>query len=163
MSPSSPDPMPTSVLFDVFALGQAVKQLLLTTMADGPLRPEEYAIYSAIFELESLTPTQLAARLGMPLTTAVDHVRALEARGHARRVPNPRDGRSYLVVLTSDGLAAHRDANRRFELAYRAFAEALPGGEQLAAEHLADLRAAAERATLALTEGAVRPARGSAR
>lgn len=138
--------MATSVLFDVFALGQAVRRLLMTTMADGPLRPEEYAIYSAVFEAESLTPTEMAARLGMPLMTAIDHVRALEARGHARRVPHPRDGRSYRVVLTAEGLAAHREANRRFELAFAAFVRELPGGEGRAKAALAEIRAAADRA-----------------
>ena len=43
MSPDRADPMATSVLFDVFVLGQAVRRLLMSTMADGPLRPEEYA------------------------------------------------------------------------------------------------------------------------
>ena len=146
-----PDPMATSVLFDVFALGQSVRRLLMTTMADGPLRPEEYAVYSAVFEAESLTPTTMAARLGMPLTTVMDHVRTLADRGHARRIPHPHDGRSYLVVLTAEGLAAHRDANRRFERAYRAFAAALPDGEATAKAALAEVRGAAERAREGLT------------
>jgi DNA-binding MarR family transcriptional regulator len=153
--PDPPDPLTTSVLFDVFALGQAVRRLLMTTMARGPLRPEDYAVYSAIFELEALTPTAMADRLGMPLTTVVDHLRALEARGHVRRMPNPRDGRSYLVALTTEGLAAHRAANQQFELAYRAFADSLPGGEALAGQHLSDLRSAAERATATLELEAV--------
>ena len=147
------DPMATSVLFDVFALGQSVRRLLMTTMADGPLRPEEYAVFSAVFEAESLTPTEMAARLGLPLTTVMDHVRALEGRGHARRIPHPHDGRSYLIVLTADGLAAHREANRRFERAYRAFADALPDGEARAKEGLLAVRGAAELAREALTVG----------
>ncbi len=110
----------TSLLFDVFALSQTVGQLLAGAMRDGPLTPTEYAIYSAIFELEAATPTILAARLGMRLTTFMDQLRLLESRGHARRIPHPTDGRSYKVVLTAAGREAHLAANRRFEDAHRA-------------------------------------------
>jgi DNA-binding MarR family transcriptional regulator len=47
--------------------------------------------------------TELAAELGMPLTTASDIVRRLEARTHIRRMPNPDDGRSFLFELTAAG------------------------------------------------------------
>jgi DNA-binding MarR family transcriptional regulator len=135
-----------SLLFDVFVLGERVHELLSLALADTPLRPAEYAVYSVLFEEESVSPTAMAATLGMPLTTAVDHIRAMEARGHARRLPNPRDGRSFLVVLTAEGLRAHREANRRFEVAYRAFVEALPAGEAASRRALAGLLDAAERA-----------------
>src|SRR5690349_15738534 len=103
-----------SLFFDVFALGHSIGRLLAVAMADSPLTPEDYAIYSAIFEDERITPTALARRLGMPLTTAMDQVARLESRGHARRSPDPRDGRASLITLTAQGLAAHRDANRFF-------------------------------------------------
>src|SRR5207247_2060985 len=104
-------------------------RLLASAMRDGPLTPSEYAVYSAIFELESASPTALAGRLGMRLTTFMDHLRLVEGRGHARRLRNPRDGRSYLVTLTAGGLDAHRAANRQFEAAYAAFIAGLDGGE----------------------------------
>jgi DNA-binding MarR family transcriptional regulator len=62
-----------------------------------------YAALSAIGAFGPLTLTDLAAILGMPLTTASDAVRRLEARGHAARRPNPADGRSQLLELTKDG------------------------------------------------------------
>jgi DNA-binding MarR family transcriptional regulator len=136
----------TSLLFDVFATSQAVGRLLAAAMRDGPLTPSEYAISSAIFELEAATPTALAARLGMPLTTFADHVRALELRGHAARLPHPTDRRSYRVVLTAAGREAHRAANAGFEAAHRAFTAALPNGEASVRQGLQDIRAAADRA-----------------
>lgn len=145
MSPASGRPI-RSIFFELYALSQAVRQLLLTTMADGPLTPEEYALYSAVFEAESLTPTDLAARLSMPITTVMERVRVLEERGHARRVSHPRDGRSYLLVLTAAGRVAHRQANERFELAYSAFLESLAGDEVRAHAQLERLRRAAEHA-----------------
>jgi DNA-binding MarR family transcriptional regulator len=147
---------PTSIFFEVFALGQAVRQVLMSTMSDAALTPEEYAIYSAIFEAEALTPTQMAARLGMPLTTVMERVRLLETRGHARRVKNERDGRSYHLVLTAQGLAAHRHANARFEIAYQRFLDALGGDESRAHAHMTRLRSAAERATELKAKGRAR-------
>jgi DNA-binding MarR family transcriptional regulator len=134
----------TSLLFDVFATNQAVARLLAAAMRDSPLTPAEYAIYSAIFELEAATPTTLAARLGMPLSTLADHLRTVEGRGHAARLPHPTDGRSYRVVLTAAGREAHRAANAGFEEAHRAFTSALPAGEERARAGLQDIRTAVE-------------------
>jgi DNA-binding MarR family transcriptional regulator len=149
MTPTSrPDP-PTSLLFDVFALSQAVGRLLDSHMADSPLTPSEYAFYSAIFETESITPTALAVRLGMPLTTVMDHLARLEVRGHCFRMTDPLDRRATRVVLTAAGLGAHRAANASFERAYQAFENTLTRDESDLQQALAEVRAAAELATLA--------------
>ena len=108
---SRPDPLETSLLFDVFALNQAVGRMLADAMRDGPLTPSEYAVYSAIFELEAASPTELAARLGMRLTTFIDQLRLVEARGHARRIPTRPIGAPIASSsLRRLGLAAHRAA-----------------------------------------------------
>jgi DNA-binding MarR family transcriptional regulator len=137
--------MATSLLFDVFALNQAVGRLLGSVMADGPLSPAEYALYSAVFELEAASPTALAERLGMPLTTLVDRLREVEARGHARRLPNPVDRRSHRVVLTAAGLAAHAAAGRLFEIAHRAVIASLSASEADARDGLRRVRDAVDR------------------
>lgn len=153
----------TSLMFDVFAMGQAVARLLATAMRDGPLTPAEYAAYSAVFELEAATPTQLAARLGMRLTTFMDQLRLLESRGHARRIPHPTDGRSYKVVLTAGGREAHRAANRRFEDADRALWSCLPEHERGAQASLRAIKTAAEAALRDVAEVASpRPQAGRA-
>ena len=146
MPASRPEPLATSILFDVFALNQAVGRLLASAMRDGPLTPGEYAVYSAIFELEAASPTELAARLGMRLTTFVDQLRVIQGRGHARRLAHPTDRRSYRVVLTSAGLEAHRAANRLFEGAYQAFTRRLPEGVESAKQALEVVRRAADAA-----------------
>jgi DNA-binding MarR family transcriptional regulator len=77
----------------------------------------------------------------------------MERRGHARRRPHPRDGRATLVTLTTAGLGAHREANRRFEAAYRAFLEALPHDEVASRSILMAIRTAAiEAATFESAE-----------
>ena len=153
MSPR-PDPLETSLLFDVFALNQAVGWMLADAMRDGPLSPSEYAVYSAIFELEAASPTELAARLGMRLTTCIDQLRVVESRGHARRITNPADRRSYRLALTAEGLATHRAAAVLFEAAAVRFAAELGEDEHVASATLRSLREAAERARVALASRA---------
>lgn len=152
MSDGGEGALGTSILFDVFALNQAVGRLLTAAMRGGPLTPSEYAVYSAVFELEAASPTQLAARLGMRLTTFMDQLRLLEGRGHVRRVEHPRDRRSYRVVLTNAGLEAHRVANRRFEEAFQAFVAHLPDGEAVTKAGLLVVREAAEAALSSVAE-----------
>jgi DNA-binding MarR family transcriptional regulator len=158
----SADPLETSLLFEVFALNQAVARFLRDAMRDGPLTPAEFAVYSAVFELEAAAPTRIAARLGMSLTTFMDQLRVMEARGHARRVDHPSDRRSYRLVLTAEGLAAHRAANRSFEAAYDAFAAALGEDEEGPKRVLQALRQAAEDAGRRLGPASRSPSAGRA-
>jgi len=139
-----------SVFFEVYALNQSIRHLLAVAMAQSPLNPEQYAIYSAIFEDEAITPSRMAERLGMPLTTVMDHVARLEARGHARRTVDLRDRRQTLVALTAQGLAAHRGANLFFERAYDSFADALVTDEVAVTRSLDLIRDAVEAAVAAL-------------
>lgn len=149
--PEPPRVTTYSLFFDLFVLGQRIRGLLEAAMAGAELRPEDYAIYSVVFEDEQVSPTAMAAQLSMPLTTIMDAIRTMEQRGHARRVPNARDRRSYLVVLTGDGLRAHREAHDRFMVAYESFVGELPRGEAAAQGEVADLMAAADRAAVHVT------------
>jgi DNA-binding MarR family transcriptional regulator len=139
-----------SLLFDVFVLGQRIRQLMAVGLEDAPLKPEEYAVYSVVFEEEAVSPTTMASMMSMPLTTVADYVRTMESRGHVRRIPNPRDGRSYLLVLTASGRKAHRDTNRSFNRVHAALSAALPHGDQHARRELAAIAEAAESASRSL-------------
>ena len=86
-----------------------------------------------------------ALSLGGPLTTVLFRIRRLERRGHAERIPNPDDGRSFLIRLTPAGQKLLRTARPRF----RRYAEAVEArlgetGVAGAREHLAALRAAVD-------------------
>ncbi|MDQ1696863.1 MAG: Winged helix DNA-binding domain [Frankiaceae bacterium] len=141
-----------SILFEVFALGQQVRQLLVEAMRDSPLNPQDYAFLSAVFEDEAPTPTQLARRLGMPLSTTVEQVQMFEQRGYLRRFPNPRDGRSYLVALTAGGGRAHRAAAVEFDRVYAAVVRGLGRSEPAVARALRQLRGAVRQAQIAQTQ-----------
>jgi DNA-binding MarR family transcriptional regulator len=119
-----------SFLFDLFVLGHRVRGLLSQTMAGAGLRPDEYAVYSAVLKVGPLTISELAQAMGMPLTTVSDYVRTMTGRGHARRSRNPADSRSYLVALTEDGVAAHHAARAGFTEAINRIRQVLPIPEQ---------------------------------
>jgi DNA-binding MarR family transcriptional regulator len=66
---------------------------------------EQLALLSLIATVEPITPTALAAELGVPLTTLADALRRLDARGELEREPNPTDQRSHLISLSGEGRA----------------------------------------------------------
>jgi DNA-binding MarR family transcriptional regulator len=57
----------------------------------------------------------------MPLSTVAFRVKRIERRGHAERVPNPDDGRSFLIRLTPKG----KRLLDRARPAFRDYAEAV--------------------------------------
>jgi DNA-binding MarR family transcriptional regulator len=59
----------------------------------------------------------MSEMLGMPLTTVLDYVRALDRAGHLVRTAHPFDGRSIELSLNRSGLAAQKRANRHWEVA----------------------------------------------
>jgi len=100
-----------SLLFDVFVLNQRLRTLLSIALAETGMRPDEYAVYSLLFEAGPLTPTDMARQMGMPLTTVLDYARSMNARGHVRRSAHANDGRAYQLRLSSEGLTAFHRAS----------------------------------------------------
>src|SRR3954452_7669600 len=123
---------PPTVLFDVFWAQQERKRLIGAALAGVDLPPEDYPLYVLIGAEGPWTPTGLAERMLMPLSTVVFRVKRLEGRGHAARLPNPDDRRSFLIELTPEG----RRLLNRARPAFRDYAEAIEarlGPEQVAA------------------------------
>jgi DNA-binding MarR family transcriptional regulator len=117
------DTGPDTILLDVFRTNQVRERLVATALEGLALPPEDYPFYVLVGAEGPLTPTALAARTEMPLSTVLYRVGRLERRGHAERKPNPDDRRSYLLSLTADGQELLRAARPRF----RALAEAVEG------------------------------------
>jgi DNA-binding MarR family transcriptional regulator len=101
--PDSPRTRGRNVLFRLFVLGQLADDLLGRAMAGQELNPNDFAVQSAVRAFQPITPTRLAALLGMPPTTLSSYLRRLEARRQIRRQPNPEDGRSTLLKVTKAG------------------------------------------------------------
>ena len=134
-----------TILLDLFRTNQVRERLIATAMEGLELPPEDYPFYVIIGAEGPWTPTELAARLEMPLSTVLFRVRRLEKRGHAERTPNPDDRRSYLVQLTDAGQRLLGEARPRFR-AYAEAVEARLGTERIGQmrEGLTDLREAIE-------------------
>jgi len=112
---------PPTILFEVFWTQQQRERLVEAALAGIELPAADYPFYVMIGAEGPWTPTRLAERLLMPLSTVLFRVRRLERRGHAERVPNPDDGRSFLVRLTPAG----RQLLDRARPAFRDYAEAV--------------------------------------
>jgi DNA-binding MarR family transcriptional regulator len=136
----------------LFALDQQLAGLLAQTMRDAPLKPGEFAVYSALRLEQPVTPTRLASVLGMPATTLSSALRKMTEAGHLARLPNPADGRSALVELTTAGVAVTVGCFPAFRTAIDAFREQLT--EEFVTEHdLLRVLEGASRAIAAASEG----------
>jgi len=135
-----------SLLFELYAASSAARSLVAAAMDGSPLTPEEFAVYSILFDEGPHAPTELAHRAGMPPTSMSHFVRGMLERGHARRLPSTEDRRSYRIVLTPAGLDAHAAAAERFAEAEDRFVRALAADEEAAREILRTIGRAATTA-----------------
>jgi DNA-binding MarR family transcriptional regulator len=113
--------------------------MLSEALAEAPLTPSEYAVYSFLFEHPHCTPTQMAQGLGMPMQTASDWLANLRRRRHITTTRSIADGRSYTVSLTTAGRAAQRATNKVFDDVNRRYLESLPKSEHAYRTDLARL------------------------
>ena len=125
----------------LFALNQQLSALLARAMADAPLTPGDFAVYSALRLMQPTTPTELAAALGMRVTTLSSVLAKMEALAHLKRQSNPADGRSRLISLTDEGVTATERCFPAFGHAIRLFRSHLAADEQ---EVLRSLEAASQ-------------------
>ena len=84
------------------------------------------ALLTHIRHLQPVSPTAVALASGAPPTTLRDNIQRLVDRRLIRRLPNPDDGRSYLLVLTQRGDIAVRAADPALLVAYVKLEERLP-------------------------------------
>lgn len=112
-----------TIFLDLFLANQRRKRMIEAALAQTELPAEDYPLYVLVGAEGPWTPTGLAGRLEMPLSTMLFRLRRLERRGHAERFPNPDDRRSYLIRLTDDGQRLLAEARP----AFRAYAEAIEG------------------------------------
>ncbi|MCV2392899.1 winged helix DNA-binding protein [Actinotalea sp. M2MS4P-6] len=103
-----------NVLFDVWLAARATTALVDDAVRASGLNADEFAVYSVLAATDGMAPSDLARWMSAPATTVSSYIGRFTRRGHVRRVPNPEDGRSYLVQLTEAGRAAHLDAGRGF-------------------------------------------------
>jgi len=135
-----------TILLEVFRTNQLRERLIAAALAPTDLPPDDYPMYVLVGAEGPWTPTALAARTQMPLSTVLFRLRRLEGRGHAERIPNPEDQRSYRVRLTASGERLLGEARPRF----RAYAEAVEA--RLGKRRIEALRKAHEELQRAIEE-----------
>jgi DNA-binding MarR family transcriptional regulator len=96
-------PRHPSFLLTAWTTAPRIEQLMRRELEAADADTPQFALLTAIFLLEPVTPTRLAAEMGMPPATVSDRLRELFDLGHIRRAPNPRDGRSYVITTTAAG------------------------------------------------------------
>ena len=117
----------------VFALGQQVRSVLDLTFVDAPLRPDEFAVYSALRLIGATTPAQLADELGMGRSTLSNRLRKMEDQGHLLRRRHPDDGRSSVIELSPAAVRLTEQCFPAFSRAISVFRAHLDDEEQLLA------------------------------
>ncbi len=137
----------------LFALSQQLSGLLGRAMAEAPLSPSDFAVYSALRLIEPTTPTELAATIGMRVTTLSSVLAKMESQSHLRRQPNPADGRSRLISLTDQGRKATEDCFGPFGQAIDAFRRHLAVDERHVLSCLEAVSSALRDAATDLTAG----------
>jgi DNA-binding MarR family transcriptional regulator len=141
--PPGREGMQFSLLYFLFTAERAAE-----TLVDSTLEPDVadgYAAMSLIRMNGPQTPSAIAQQLGMLLTTTSALIERMARRGHVARVPNPDDGRSYLVDLTDEGVARHRETMPVFTKLMVEVLEELEHTPAEVAEALQDLERAVRR------------------
>jgi DNA-binding MarR family transcriptional regulator len=134
-----------TVLLDLATTSTVARTLIQECMAGLPAG-DDFVIYTLLAVYGEPNPTELAQKIGAPLTTVSDRLNRLVERGHAERIPNPADRRSTLFRMTDDGWAAFREAQPRF-------LEMLQGVHDRLDRPLEDVRAALASLERALQAG----------
>jgi DNA-binding MarR family transcriptional regulator len=142
----APKPPTPNFLFPVFVTGQLSGALLGRAIESTGLTPNEFAVLSLIAIRAPVAPSELAQTSGMPATTMSDYIARLHRRRLVRRLPNPDDGRSYLLELTDTGHTRNARAIEGLRESNRAIAAQLGAESVEVRESLLRLEDALRRA-----------------
>jgi DNA-binding MarR family transcriptional regulator len=84
------------------------------------------ALLTHVRDHAPVSPSTVSLAAGVPATTLRDNIQRLVDRRLVRRVPNPADGRSYLIVPTKRGVAVAAAAGDALFEAYDELERLLP-------------------------------------
>lgn len=127
---------PRSVLADLpFLLAKATlgfrrfNDQTLRAVGVKPMAPGMATVLHAVEELGEGTVSRLVEATHLPNGTLTGLLDTLEQNKHIRRVPNPADGRSWIVGLTPQGRRLCEKLRVRHRLVLGVFGEALSQSE----------------------------------
>ena len=145
-----------SLLFDFFVTAQRLRRVLADGLRGSGMRPDEYAVYSLLFEKGPMTASAMAQALGMPLTTVLDYAREMTEARHLVRTSHPFDGRATELSLSRAGVAAQKRAHRHWDVVRKYVEEGLDVPIPQVRRSLRALDESAERAALRLRRSGAR-------
>src|SRR6266576_2887822 len=96
-----------TILLDVFLTNQRRKRMIAAALADTELPAEDYPVYVLVGAEGPWTPTGLATRLEMPLSTMLFRLGRLERRG-SNKIGSLRAGLEELRQAVLAELEARR-------------------------------------------------------
>jgi len=149
-----------NLALDLFVLDQHLGQLVDAALQPTGLTGALYAVYSQL-AAQSQTPGQLTESLGVRPTTLSGYLSTMEGRSHLSRERHKSDGRSRVLVLTSEGRRQWADARPHFRRAIQALDRHIGDAADVDAlrRQLGRLDAAVRSATEAVADGIRRPGR----
>jgi DNA-binding MarR family transcriptional regulator len=136
------------LLLQPYVLAQLAGTLVEAVIEGSDVQGGEYAVASWLNVVGRATPTALARDLGLAPTTLSAIIDRLVRKSQVRRVPNPDDGRSYLLELTARGKATNARNGARFARVIERVRAHLDADEEATLEALRTLESAL-RLTLA--------------
>ncbi len=93
-------------------VGTAIQSGFKDVLSRWQLRPQQFAILTALRAAGSASQQELCQALGIDSGNMVELVDGLEALGYAQRRRDPHDRRRYLLAMTEAGQAAFADMTK---------------------------------------------------
>jgi DNA-binding MarR family transcriptional regulator len=134
------------IFLQFWLAAQPIGRLIEHAIRESKMSAADYAVLSAVDELEPVTPADIARLTGAPRPTLTAQIERLQRAGLVKRRRNPSDGRSYMLELTARGRRTKDENGRALLAAHRALAAHLPDDDRQVTAMLGRLRAAAETA-----------------
>ena len=113
-------------------VGTAIQSGFKDVLSRWQLRPQQFAILTALRAAGSASQQELCQALGIDSGNMVELVDGLEALGYAQRRRDPRDRRRYLLAMTEAGQAAFADMTKAADEYTSGFLAPLDQAEQAA-------------------------------
>jgi DNA-binding MarR family transcriptional regulator len=143
------------LLLKTATTSQYVGQIVEIQLARVGIPGYLLALLTHVRDRAPVAPSAISRASGVPMTTLRDNIQRLVDRKLVRRVPNPQDGRSYLLKITARGTAVLRAADPALLEAYLALEDRLPRSREEYEQMLDELNRALEGALDELSVPAV--------
>ena len=136
-STATATPMPTPPLgctnFKLRQLLRSVSKLYDAELAHAGLKGSQFSLLSHVLSLGPISPSDLAARMGMDASTLTRNLRPLTSKGWVLQGPGA-DHRGRSIAITALGLAKHAEARLHWKRAQQLLNQRL-GEPEVAALH----------------------------